>query len=126
MMRALWTAASGLQAEQMKMDVLANNLANVDTNGFKASRADFEDLLYSQLRHAGTVDQFGQQLPLGLEVGHGVRTADTLKDFTEGTISVTNNPLDVTINGTGFYPVSYTHLRAHETGRNLVCRLLLE
>jgi len=106
MMRALWTAASGLQAEQMKMDVLANNLANVDTNGFKASRADFEDLLYSQLRHAGTVDQFGQQLPLGLEVGHGVRTADTLKDFTEGTISVTNNPLDVTINGTGFYQVT--------------------
>jgi flagellar basal-body rod protein FlgG len=90
----------------MKMDVLANNLANVDTNGFKASRADFEDLLYSQLRHAGTVDQFGQQLPLGLEVGHGVRTADTLKNFTEGTIQVTNQPLDVSISGNGFFQIS--------------------
>ncbi len=106
MMRALWTAASGLEAEQMKMDVLSNNLANVDTNGFKQSRADFEDLLYSHLRHAGTVDQFGQQLPLGLEVGHGVRTADTFKNFTEGTINVTNNPLDIAINGQGFYQVT--------------------
>ncbi len=106
MMRALWTAASGLGAEQMKMDVLANNLANVDTNGFKASRADFEDLLYEQLRRAGTVDQLGQQLPLGLEVGHGVRTAATDKLFTEGTISVTNNSLDLCINGQGFYQIS--------------------
>jgi flagellar basal-body rod protein FlgG len=106
MMRALWTAASGLGAEQMKMDVLANNLANVDTNGFKASRADFEDLLYEQLRRAGTVDQLGQQIPLGLEVGHGVRTADTTKNFTEGTISVTNNSLDLCINGQGFFQIS--------------------
>ncbi len=106
MMRALWTAASGLEAEQMKMDVLSNNLANVDTTGFKASRADFEDLLYSQLRRAGTVDQFGQQLPLGLEVGHGVRTADTFKNFTEGTINVTNNPLDLCINGQGFFQIT--------------------
>jgi flagellar basal-body rod protein FlgG len=106
MMRALWTAASGLGAEQMKMDVLANNLANVDTTGFKASRADFEDLLYEQLHRAGTVDNLGQQLPLGLEVGHGVRTADTMKNFTEGTISVTNNSLDLCINGTGFFQIS--------------------
>ncbi|MGH7441935.1 MAG: flagellar hook-basal body complex protein, partial [bacterium] len=106
MMRALWTSASGLEAEQMKMDVLSNNLANVDTTGFKASRADFEDLLYSQLRRAGTVDQFGQQLPLGLEVGHGVRTADTFKNFTEGTINVTNNPLDICINGNGFFQIT--------------------
>lgn len=106
MMRALWTSASGLQAEQMKMDVLANNLANVDTNGFKASRADFEDLLYAHLRNAGTVDQFGQQRPVGLEVGAGVRTADTAKNFTEGTINVTNQPLDIAINGNGFFQIS--------------------
>lgn len=106
MMRALWTAASGLGAEQMKMDVLANNLANVDTNGFKASRADFEDLLYEQMRRAGTVDQLGQQVPLGLEVGHGVRPADTMKNFTEGTINVTNNSMDWCINGQGFFQIT--------------------
>jgi flagellar basal-body rod protein FlgG len=106
MMRALWTAASGMGAQQLQMDVISNNLANVNTNGFKKSRVDFQDLLYEHLRHAGSVDSAGQQLPLGLEVGHGVRPADTQKIFTTGNATVTNNPLDLMINGDGFFQVT--------------------
>src|SRR5262245_6157709 len=97
MMRALWTSASGMAAQQLSMDVLSNNLANVNTAGFKKARLEFQDLLYEQLRRAGTVDSLGQQLPLGLEVGHGVRPAATQKIFSTGEIQITNNPLDIMI-----------------------------
>jgi flagellar basal-body rod protein FlgG len=93
-------------AQQMQMDVISNNLANVNTNGFKKSRVDFQDLLYEHLRHAGSVDSLGQQLPLGLEVGHGVKPADTQKIFTTGNAQITNNPLDLMINGDGFFQIT--------------------
>ena len=106
MMRALWTAASGMATQQFSMDVLSNNLANVNTTGFKKSRAEFQDLLYEHLRRAGTVDSLGQQLPLGLEVGHGSRPVATQKIFSSGEVQITNNPLDLMINGDGFFQVS--------------------
>jgi flagellar basal-body rod protein FlgG len=106
MMRALYTAASGMEAQQMNMDVISNNLANVNTTGFKKSRVDFQDLLYEHLRQAGSIDSNGQQIPLGLEVGHGVRPADTQKIFSVGSPTVTNNPLDLMINGDGFFQVT--------------------
>ena len=106
MMRALWTAASGMSTQQFAMDVLSNNLANVNTTGFKKSRAEFQDLLYEHLRRAGTVDSLGQQLPLGLEVGHGARPVATQKIFSSGEVQITNNPLDLMINGDGFFQIS--------------------
>jgi flagellar basal-body rod protein FlgG len=106
MMRALWTSASGMATQQYAMDVLSNNLANVNTTGFKKSRAEFQDLLYEQLRHAGSVDSLGQQLPLGLEVGHGARPVASQKIFSTGTVTVTNNPLDLMVNGNGFFQVT--------------------
>jgi flagellar basal-body rod protein FlgG len=106
MMRALWTSASGMMAQQLNMDVLSNNLANVNTAGFKKARLEFQDLLYEQLRRAGTVDSLGQQLPLGLEVGHGVRPSATQKIFSMGEIQITNNPLDIMIAGDGFFQIS--------------------
>jgi flagellar basal-body rod protein FlgG len=95
-----------MMAQQLNMDVLSNNLANVNTTGFKKARLEFQDLLYEQLRRAGTVDSLGQQLPLGLEVGHGVRPAATQKIMTTGDIQVTNNPLDLMISGDGFFQIS--------------------
>ena len=106
MMRALWTAASGMSTQQFAMDVLSNNLANVNTTGFKKSRAEFQDLLYEHLRKAGTIDSLGQQLPLGLEVGHGARPVATQKIFSSGEVQITNNPLDLMINGDGFFQIS--------------------
>ena len=73
MIRALWTAASGMNAQQLNIDVTANNLANVNTTGFKRSRADFQDLLYQTIRPAGTENAAGGQLPAGIQVGHGTR-----------------------------------------------------
>jgi flagellar basal-body rod protein FlgG len=95
-----------MMAQQLNMDVLSNNLANVNTAGFKKSRLEFQDLLYEQLRRAGSVDSLGQQLPLGLEVGHGVKPAATQKIFSTGEIQITNNPLDLMIAGDGFFQIS--------------------
>jgi flagellar basal-body rod protein FlgG len=95
-----------MMAQQLNMDVLANNLANVNTTGFKKARVEFQDLLYEQLRHAGTVDTLGQQLPLGLEVGHGARPAVTQKIFSSGDVQITNNPLDLMIAGNGFFQIA--------------------
>ncbi len=106
MFRAMYTAASGMYTQQFNMDVLANNLANVNTTGFKASRVEFQDLLYQQLRQAGSIDSLGQQLPLGLEVGSGAKTAATQKMFSQGSGQQTNNPTDLMVNGDGFFQVS--------------------
>lgn len=105
MMRSLWTAASGMQAQQFNIDTISNNLANVNTTGFKKSRVDFQDLLYQTLRFAGSPITQGAQIPTGIEIGHGVRTVATQKMFTTGTFQPTDNPLDIAIEGDGFFQV---------------------
>ncbi|MDR3710883.1 MAG: flagellar basal-body rod protein FlgG [Capsulimonadaceae bacterium] len=105
MMRALFTSATGMMAQQLNMDVISNNLANVNTVGFKGSRADFQDLLYEQVRPAGTAIAQGAQSPTGLQVGLGVRAASTETMFTQGQMQNTDNAYDVAIQGSGFFKV---------------------
>jgi len=105
MMRALYTSATGMMAQQLNMDVIANNLANVNTVGFKRSRADFQDLLYQEMRPAGAPVAQGAQSPTGLEVGLGVKPGSTETMFEQGTLQNTGNKLDVGIEGEGFYKV---------------------
>ncbi|HKM38864.1 MAG TPA: flagellar basal-body rod protein FlgG [bacterium] len=104
MMRALWSASSGMMAQQLNIDVISNNLANVNTNGFKKSRLEFQDLLYETIRGA-TPTAAGGYLPSDLSVGHGVRPAATLRIFSSGNLQPTQNPLDVAIEGDGFFVV---------------------
>lgn len=104
MMRALWSASSGMQAQQLNVDVTSNNLANVNTAGFKKSRAEFKDLIYETLRRPDNY-QMGQGTPVGLQVGHGVRPSATSRDFTEGNLQPTGNTFDVAIEGSGFFMV---------------------
>ena len=84
MLRALYTAASGMQAQQMNLDVIANNLANVNTTGFKKSKVEFQDLLYQTDRAAGSEAGAGNQIPTSLQVGHGARSGATAKTFSNG------------------------------------------
>lgn len=105
MIRALSNAASGMRAQETNIDVLSNNLANVNTSGYKRSRAEFADMLYSRQQIAGGNSGNGSPLPVGQEVGNGVRTVATYKSFTDGEIKETSNPLDMTIEGKGFFPV---------------------
>ena len=105
MMRSLWTAGSGMTAQQFNIDTIANNLANVNTAGFKKSRVDFQDLLYQSVRYAGTPVTQGAQIPTGIQSGHGVRPVATQKIFTQGTFQQTDNPLDLVIEGEGFFQV---------------------
>ena len=105
MMRSLYTAATGMQAQQLNMDVIANNLANVNTVGFKKSRADFQDLLYQEMRPAGATVAQGATSPTGLEVGLGVKPGTTETMFEQGTLQNTGNKTDVAIEGEGFYKV---------------------
>lgn len=104
MIRALWTAATGMQAQQLNMDVIANNLANVNSSGFKKSRADFQDILYQTTKDAG-VGIGGEQVPTGIQVGLGARVAAVQKVFTTGDFVQTENELDVAIEGEGFFQV---------------------
>ena len=104
-MRSLWISKTGLDAQQTNMDVIANNLANVSTNGFKRARAVFEDLLYQTLRQPGAQSSQQTQLPSGLQLGTGVRPVATERIFTQGNLQKTDNPLDVAINGQGFFQV---------------------
>lgn len=105
MMRALWTAASGMTAQQLRIDTTANNIANVNTTGFKKSRVEFQDLLYQRMRFAGSPITAGSQIPTGIEVGHGVRPVATQKVFRQGPFTQTDNPLDVVIEGDGFFQI---------------------
>lgn len=105
MIRALWTAATGMSAQQLNIDVVSNNLANVNTSGFKKSRVDFQDLLYQTLRPAGTAAAQGAQVPTGIQVGLGTRPAATQKIFSQGDFQQTQNPLDLVIEGDGFFQV---------------------
>ncbi len=106
MIRSLYTAATGMSAQQVNMDVTANNLANVNTTGFKKSRADFQDLLYQTIRVAGATQGQGVELPTGVQVGLGTRLAATQKVFTQGDFQTTGNELDMVIEGKGFFQVT--------------------
>jgi flagellar basal-body rod protein FlgG len=105
MIRSLWIAKTGLDAQQTQLDVISNNLANVGTAGFKRSRAVFEDLLYQTLRQPGAQSSQQTQLPTGLTVGTGVKPVATEKVFTQGNLQQTGNNLDVAVNGAGFFQV---------------------
>jgi flagellar basal-body rod protein FlgG len=106
MMRALWTAGTGMTAQQTNIDVISNNLANVNTTGFKASRADFQDLMYQTIRQAGTATGPDSQVPSGIQLGSGVRQVDTQHLYTEGSPQQTGNSLDLMIEGDGFFQVT--------------------
>ncbi|GAB4263502.1 MAG: flagellar basal-body rod protein FlgG [Deferrisomatales bacterium] len=105
MIRALWTAAAGMRCQQVNVDVISNNLANVNTVGFKKSRADFQDMLYQNLRTAGTTSTVGAEYPVGFEVGLGARVVSTEKLFSQGDFRETGNPLDLVIEGDGFFQI---------------------
>ncbi len=106
MIRALWTAATGMEAQQVNMDVIANNLANVNTTGFKKSRIDFQDILYQTVKAPGTTDAGGVETPTGIQVGLGAKVAAVQKVFTVGDFQQTGNEFDVAIEGSGFFQVS--------------------
>ncbi len=105
MNQALWAAKTGLDAQQTRMAVVSNNLANVNTMGFKQSRAVFEDLLYQNVRQSGGQSSQDTQLPSGMNLGTGVRVVATEKLFTQGSLLQTGNAMDVAINGRGFFQV---------------------
>ena len=105
MMRSLWTGASGMVAQQLNIDVISNNLANVNTTGFKKSRAEFEDLMYQNMKIAGSITEGDNILPVGIQVGMGVRPTAVHKFFTQGDFQNTGNALDVAIEGDGFFQV---------------------
>ena len=105
MIRAMGTAASGMKAQQMNIDTIANNLANVNTAGFKKSRAEFQDLLYETLRPAGTSSSQDTQVPTGIQIGHGTRPSTVLKIFSQGSMENTKNELDLAIEGDGFFQI---------------------
>src|SRR4051812_2208916 len=102
---ALQSAATSLSALNTKLDVIANNLANINTTGFKASRANFQDLLYIERAQPGVENATGDKTPTGLCVGLGVKVAGTQQNFEQGTLINTGNPLDVAIEGLGFFRV---------------------
>ena len=105
MIRSLWISKTGLEAQQTQMDVIANNLANVSTTGFKRSRAVFEDLLYQTLRQPGAQSSQQTLVPSGLQIGTGVRPIATERIHTQGNLQLTSNGLDVAINGSGFFQI---------------------
>lgn len=106
MIRALYTAASGMDAQQSNIDVIANNLANVNTAGFKKSRMEFQDLVYQQMQAAGSPTSTSSEAPVGLEVGLGTMPAATTRDFSNGNLRATNAPFDLAIEGRGFFQVT--------------------
>lgn len=105
MIRSLWIARTGLDAQQTSLDVIANNLANTSTNGFKRARAVFEDLLYQTIRQPGAQSSQSTQIPSGLQLGTGAQPISTARIHTQGSLQQTGNDLDVAINGAGFIQV---------------------
>jgi flagellar basal-body rod protein FlgG len=105
MIRSLWIAKTGLDAQQTQLDVISNNLANVSTNGFKRSRAVFEDLLYQTLRQPGAASSQQTTIPSGLMIGMGVRPVATEHIFVQGSLQRTENALDMAVNGQGFFQI---------------------
>jgi len=125
MIRSLWIAKTGLDAQQTQMDVISNNLANVSTSGFKRARAVFEDLLYQTIRQPGAQSSEQTQLPSGLQIGTGVKPVATERIFTQGNLQQTGNAKDVAIQGQGFFQVlmpdgttSYTRDGSFQTDAN--------
>src|SRR5437667_3470020 len=123
MLRALYSSAAGMQSQQLNLDVISNNLANVNTTGFKKSKIEFQDLLYQTTRPAGADQGSGNQLPTGLQIGHGSKPVATSKIFTNGELTQTGERLDVAIQGDGFFEVqlpdgtrAYTRDGALKTG----------
>ena len=105
MLRSLWIAKTGMESQQTQLDVISNNLANVSTNGFKRSRAVFEDLLYQTLRQPGAQSSQQTQIPSGLQIGTGSRPVATARNFGQGSLQQTGNSLDLAINGQGFFQI---------------------
>jgi flagellar basal-body rod protein FlgG len=105
MLKSLNTAATGMSAQQTNMDVIANNMANVNTTGFKKARAEFEDLMYQNIKEPGAVSGLNAVSPTGVQVGVGVRTSSVTKNFEDGSAKVTKGALDLQIEGTGFFAI---------------------
>jgi flagellar basal-body rod protein FlgG len=106
MMRSLWVAKSGMEAQQTQLDHISNNLANSSTNGYKQSHAVFEDLIYQNLRQSGASTSDQTQLPTGLQVGLGVRPVATSREFSQGNLQQTSNTLDMAIQGKGLFQIT--------------------
>lgn len=106
MMRALYTAASGMNAQQANIDNVAHNLSNVNTAGFKKAHLEFEDLVYQQTRVAGAATSSTGEAPIALEMGLGTRAVGTARDFSSGNLRATNGPLDLAVEGDGFFQVT--------------------
>ncbi len=106
MINSLWISKTGMEAQQMQLDVISNNLANVSTTGFKRANAVFEDLMYQNLRQVGSNSAEQSQLPTGLQLGLGVRTVATSRSFSQGSLQQSGNKLDVAIQGNGFFQVT--------------------
>lgn len=104
--QTLYTAATGMQALETKLDVIANNMANINTTAFKKDRANFEDLFYRQYRLPGALDADGNRTSTGIEVGLGTRVSSTQTNHGQGAMQITNNPLDLAIEGDGFFKVT--------------------
>ncbi|CAN7151577.1 flagellar basal-body rod protein FlgG [Pseudorhodoferax sp. Leaf265] len=105
MINSLWISKTGMEAQQTQLDVISHNLANVSTTGFKRSNAVFEDLIYQNLRQVGANNTEAEQLPTGLQLGLGVRTVATSRQFSQGSLQLTDNHFDVAINGNGFFNI---------------------
>ena len=105
MIRSLWISATGLDAQQMQLDTISQNLANVSTNGYKRAHAQFEDLLYQNMRQSGSQETQATTTPVGLQLGTGVRPVGTTRLFSQGNLNKTENPMDLAINGKGFFQV---------------------
>ncbi|MFN3787142.1 flagellar basal-body rod protein FlgG [Sulfurihydrogenibium azorense] len=105
MLRALWTSASGMEAQQTNLDVISHNIANVNTVGFKRSRANFEDLIYQDIRDPGVLSSTQNRVPAGIQIGLGVKVSDVAKIFSQGSLIKTDNPLDLAIQGDGFFKI---------------------
>jgi len=105
MLRGLWSAASGMAAQKLMIDVISNNLANVNTVGFKKSRADFQDLMYQTVSQAGSTTASGGQIPTGIQIGMGTMPVGVQKMFIQGDFEETKNELDMAIEGRGFFKV---------------------
>jgi len=127
MVRSLWTGASGMIGQQANIDTISNNLANVNTAGYKKMRADFEDLIYQTVKTAGTPATEDTVVPVGIQMGHGVKLADTQRVFSQGALQNTEIPTDMAIQGDGFFRIqmydgswAYTrngNFKIDETGR---------
>ncbi len=105
MLRALQTASTGMEAQQMNLNTIANNLANVNTTGFKKNKIEFQDMLYEKKRTVGAEEGAGNLVPAGVEIGNGARVASTAKIYTQGQVSQTGEKMDVAVQGDGFFEV---------------------